>query len=92
MIAGRTNARELRLRPEELGVKSPLLHKRHLELVGEFPAPGHLADQIWQQAHAVVDFPVHEFHPFRSAGFRSSGGEALGFQESSIVSSYYHPT
>ena len=80
MIAGRTNARELRLRPEELGVKSPLLHK-YLELVGEFPAPGHLADQIWQQAHAVVDL-VHEFHPFRSAGFRSSGGEALGFQES----------
>ena len=75
MIAGRTNARELGFRREELAVKSPLLHK-YLELVGEFPASEHGGNQVWQQAYAVVDL-VHEFH-----SFRGRGGEPLGFQES----------
>ena len=75
MIASRTNVRELRLRPEELAVKSPLLRK-YLELVGEFPAPGHPDNHIRQQAHAVVDL-VYEFH-----SIRGDGGESLGFQES----------
>ena len=78
MIAGRIDARELGsigFRREELAVKSPLLHK-YLELAGEFSAPEHVAEQVWQQAHAVVDL-VYEFH-----SFRSRGGELLGFQES----------
>ena len=75
MIAGRTNERELRVRPEELAVKSPLLRK-YSELAVEFPAPEHGGNQAWQQAHAVVAL-VHEFH-----SFTGRGGEPLGFQES----------
>ena len=75
MIASRTNARELRLRSEALAVKSPLFHM-YLELTTQSTVPEDVAEQVWQQAHAVVDL-VYAFH-----SIRGDGGESLGFQES----------
>ena len=75
MIAGRTNARELGFRREELAVKSPLLYK-YWDLVEKSPASEHVAEQDWQHAHEVVQL-VQEFH-----SYRDRGGEPLGFQES----------
>ena len=75
MIAGRTNARELQLRPEDLAPRSPLLH-RYSELSNQLSLPEQVTQQDWLHAHAVVDL-VYEFH-----GSDRRGGEPLGFQES----------